>query len=122
MARPDKDDGEKLSQTLAFRLSDSEYAKYEQKIAAAGLSKSQFFREHILNNTTEVVAAEKTPTDSMRALHYLKKSSNNINQLAKLANRENLKGTIDELTMLSILDNLQSLKSYLLDQTKQVKK
>lgn len=121
MARPTKSDDEKLGPTWSFRLTQADYDACQKKVKASGLSKSEFFRLHVLNNTTQVVAASSAPPDSVRAMHYLRKASNNINQLAKLANRENRANQLSESTFLGIANQLTRFNAFLLDQVKAIK-
>lgn len=117
MARPPKSDHEKLSKTVAFRLTDVDFLSYRQKFSASGLSQSEFFREHVLTNTTEVIARPTTSQDTKRAVFLLQKASNNINQLAHRANAEHLAGVLSEGTFLSIISQLEQLNRFMLEQT-----
>ena len=117
MARPVKSDDEKLNHTVAFRLTDGDFLRYKRKFSASGFKQSEFFREHVLCNTTQVVARAVASSDSRRAVFLLQKASNNLNQLAHRANSEYLKGQVSERTYVAILDQLQQLNNFMLDQT-----
>jgi len=122
MARPVKSDDEKLSHTVAFRLTDGDFLAYKRKFSASGLKQSEFFREHVLNNTTQVVARPVASVDTKRAVFLLHKASNNINQLAHRANAEHLAGVLSESTFIAILGQLDQLNSFLLGQTRETQK
>lgn len=109
MARPAKDDAEKLTKTVAFRLTEADHSTYIKKQDASGLSKSEFFREYILTNKTEVIARPKASKEKKRLLFLVNKASNNLNQLAHRANAEHIAGTIDQQTYSDILFQLQDL-------------
>lgn len=90
MARPTKDESEKLK-TVAFRITEGDFWR-TKKFGASGLSQSEFFREYVLTNTTQVISRPVASKDSKRAVFLLHKASNNINQLAHRANSENRAG------------------------------
>ena len=125
MARPEKSDAEKLQKTVAFRLTEGDFEQYKMKFSISGLTQSEFFREHVLNNTTKVVAvASKTnaSSEAKRAVFLLQKASNNINQLAHRANADNLNEIISDGTYFAILDQLQQLNLFMLDQVSEASK
>lgn len=122
MARPTKSDDEKLNHTVAFRLIDGDFQNYKRKFSASGLTQSEFFREHVLANTTQVVAKPKASTDSLRAVFLLQKASNNINQLAHRANAEHLAGILSEATFRAIVNQLEQLNQFMLEQTGETQK
>jgi hypothetical protein len=116
MARPVKSDEEKLNHTVAFRLTDGDFLRYQRKFSASGFKQSEFFREHVLCNTTQVVARPVASVDTKRAVFLLQKASNNVNQLAHRANSEYLTGQVSEHTYLAILGQLQQLNNFMLEQ------
>lgn len=122
MARPVKSADEKLSHTVAFRLTDGDFLSYERKFTASGFNQSEFFREHVLCNTTQVVARPVVSVDTKRALFLLQKASNNLNQLAHRANSEYLAGLVSEHTYVAILDQLQQLNNFVLAQARGVER
>lgn len=117
MARPSKSDDEKLSHTVAFRLTDGDFLRYKRKFSASGLTQSEFFRAHVLTNTTQVIAKPKASADTKRAVFLLQKASNNINQLAHRANSEHLAGVLSDTTFLAIVSQLERLNQFMLVQT-----
>lgn len=122
MARPTKSDDEKLEKTVAFRLTRGDFAAYEKKFGASGLTQSEFFREHVLNNTTKVYAVQrKVSLDAKQAIFLLQKASNNVNQLAYKANLAYREGKLGENTLAGILDQLGQLNSFMLSQVERTK-
>lgn len=115
MARPRKSDEDKLNHPVSFRLTDGDFLHYKKKFAQSGLTQSEFFRAHVLSNTTRVLARRVATADSKRAVLLLQKSSNNINQLAHRANAEHLAGQLSEVTFVAILARLERLRLLLLD-------
>ena len=122
MARPSKSDNEKLNRTVAFRLTDGDFLGYKKKFSASGLKQSEFFREHVLSNTTQVVARPVASADARRAVYLLQKASNNINQLAHRANSEHLAGVLSDTTFLSIVSQLEQLNQFMLEQASETMK
>ncbi|MFA7350671.1 MAG: plasmid mobilization relaxosome protein MobC [Methylotenera sp.] len=116
MARPEKLDAEKLTKSVAFRMTEGTFKMYERKFMAAGLKQSEFFRLHVVNNTTQVVA--KSPAAS-RAVLLLSKASNNLNQLAHRANAANLSRTISDETFKTISTQLKLLNEFMMSQVKE---
>ncbi len=117
MARPVKSEAEKLNHTVAFRLTDGDFLGYKRKFSDSGLKQSEFFREHVLSNTTQVVARPVASADARRAVFLLQKASNNVNQLAHRANAEHLAGLLSDGTFSEIVGQLQQLNSFMLEQT-----
>lgn len=122
MARPSKSSDEKLSKTIAFRLTEADFDGYHRKFSASGLSQSEFFREHVLTNSTRVLARPTSSADTKRAVFLLQKASNNINQLAHRANSEHVAGVLSERTFLGIVCQLELLNRFMLEQTGETKK
>jgi hypothetical protein len=122
MTRPSKSDNEKLNRTVAFRLTDGDFLGYKKKFSASGLKQSEFFREHVLSNTTQVVARPVASADARRAVYLLQKASNNINQLAHRANSEYLAGVLSDTTFLSIVSQLEQLNQFMLEQASETMK
>lgn len=116
MSRPVKPNEKKVTRPVSFRLTEQDYLVYEKKVAAAGVTKSQFFRDNVLSNRTLVVAKAPSPSTAQRAVFLLAKASNNLNQLAHRAHLAHLSGILTAAEFASITGQLQSLNSFLLDQ------
>lgn len=112
MGRPKKH-GDGPSKPVSFRLSEADYLAYQAKCEEAGLSQSDFFRECVLTNKTQVVARPKASADRQRLLFLVNKTSNNLNQLAYRANSDHLAGKLSEAGYETILDNLELIGRYL---------
>ena len=112
MARPKKH-GDEATVPVSFRLTTSERLAYLEKCQAAGLSPSDFFRECVLTNRTQIIAKPKTSADTRHLLYLFNKTSNNMNQLAHRANADHLAGTLSESTYEGILYNLEQISRYL---------
>jgi hypothetical protein len=132
MVRPrtSKTNDEALTKRVAFRLTPSDYAAYKAKFADSGLTASEFFREAVLTNRTEIVARPVVPDDGRKILFgpvvsgdvrkilfVLAQAGNNLNQLAHRANADNAAGIIDSKTYLDILDSLLIIRKQLKEVT-----
>ena len=102
-------DAEKLTRPVSFRLTGADHAAYLAKVEASGLKPSEFFRECVLQNKTQVIARVQPSRDKRRLIYLFNKASNNLNQLARSANAAHLAGTVDAATYGAILAELQSL-------------
>lgn len=109
MVRPYKN-GDEPSKPVSFRLPISVRDAYLNKCAAANLSPSDFFREYVLTNKTQVIAQQpKASADRRRLLFLVNKSSNNLNQLAHRANSDHLAGKLSEEAYEAILQGLEQI-------------
>lgn len=97
-----------MKERLNFRIDTESFAAFEEKVKASGMNKSEFFRELVLTNKTQVIERKKTTDNTKYALYLLNKSSNNINQLARAAHIANQKGDISDNIYLSFLESLEN--------------
>lgn len=112
MARP-KMSGDGPSKPVSFRLSEADALAYQAKCAEAGLTPSEFFRECVLTNRTQIVARPRVTQDTRQLLYLFSKASNNINQLAHRANADHLAGKLSEQTYEDILYHLELIARYM---------
>lgn len=106
------DDATKLSERVAFRMTKADKAAYESKVAASGLTPSEFFRSAVLTNKTAVISRRLDPRlVEMRFL--MRKASNNINQIAHRVNADNVSGKLSDRTYLGIMNALIRLSDYM---------
>lgn len=109
MSSKKKNEAEKLTSPVSFRLTAADRAAYLAKVGASGMRPSAFFRECVLGNKTQIVARTKSSGDKDRLVYLFNKASNNMNQLAHRANADHLAGVVSDATYSRILDELQSL-------------
>ena len=124
MARPIKN--KKLKNQLSFRVDDDAYTMWLSKIAASNLSRSDFFREAILNNQSTIIQSDKpkkatrlalpkpstvTNLAEKKVLFLLAQLSNNINQIAHRCNSDYKSGLISAATYTEILDQLTAISA-----------
>lgn len=108
-----KDDVEKLTKPVSFRLTAADHAAYLAKVEASGMKPSAFFRDAVLTNKTQIVARAKASPEQGRLVYLMNKASNNINQLAHRANADHLAGVVSDVTYSRILAELHALANYM---------
>lgn len=101
---------EPLGKPLAFRLPEAERQLWLSKVAASGRSQSEFFRECVLQNRTQVIARVPPSGDRRRLLFICNKASNNVNQLAYRANADYLAGRLDGQVYEELLAELLAIR------------
>jgi hypothetical protein len=104
-----KPDDEKMGPPISFRVPVKEHRTYIEKLERSGLTKTEFFREYVLQNKTQVVARPRPTVDTQRLLYLANKASNNLNQLAYRANTDHLAGTLDDASYAAILSELEAI-------------
>jgi hypothetical protein len=113
MPRKKSHDGAGLGKPIAFRLSEADREAYLAKVVASGLTQSEFFRQAVLTNRTQVIARPVSSADRKRLLYIFSKTSNNLNQIAHRANAEHVRGKLSEATYEQLLTQLQMIARYL---------
>ncbi len=109
MARPTKEESEKLSMRVAFRVTPETHKAYLEKIRASGVSSSDFFRDHIMTNSTELIVQAPLSSDGKSALRILSLLGNNTNQLARAVNTAMLSGLVNDAIAEQILIRLDKI-------------
>lgn len=112
MGKPRKGN-EELTEVISFRLPKTMAGALKAKIEAAGLTRSEFVRDYVLAERTQIVARPKTSLDKQRLLYLFNKTGNNINQLAHRANGDRLGGKTNEATYRAILTQLDAIAAYM---------
>lgn len=110
VAKPRSGNG--LSVVKAFRIDDKTNDGLMAICDRAGYSPSEWMREAVLANETQVVARRKPSPDYKRLLFLANKASNNINQLAHRANADFQAGKVSEKTYEGVLLELHSLTRF----------
>jgi len=110
--KSDTDEAARLAIVTSFRLSEGDHAAYRAKVVASGLTKSEFFREHVLTNTTQIIAAKRASLEAKKMLYLFSTVSNNINQLAHRINADHQTGKNSESTYSNLLDSLDAINTH----------
>lgn len=86
MARPKKNDIDRLSKSLPpVRCSKEDFLSIQKRAKKASISLSEFMRESALGNKIVI----KESSTNFDLVQELKRSGNNLNQLAKLFHSNN---------------------------------
>lgn len=106
--------GETVSPVIAFRMRRrADYDALMEKARAAGMKPSEFLRDVVLANKTQIVARKKPTVDRVRMLRLFAKTSNNMNQIAHRINADHLRGKLNEGTYDELLYQLEVIGNYL---------
>lgn len=99
---------------IAFRMKTrDEYDSLKAKIDASGMRPSEFMRDVVLSNRTQIVARKQPSVDRVRVLRLFAKTSNNMNQIAHRLNSDHLRGKLNEGTYEQLLYQLEVIANYL---------
>lgn len=109
MARPTKPESEKLTERVAFRVTLATKQEYELRLAKSGLSKSDFFRECVMTDRTEIVVPAPVTDDMRESLRLLSNIANNCNQIAHALNIANQAGMISDVMVEVVLSKVSIL-------------
>lgn len=113
MARAKASADQQLSKRVGFRLSEAEYDAYLSKVGASGMTPSQFFRQCVLTNRTQIVERPRVSVERKRIMYVINKTGNNINQLAHVANSARVSGRLSESTFVALVDELEMITQLL---------
>lgn len=111
MARPKKQDSEKLAHTVAWRVTQAVKERLDGDYRRSGKTQSDFLRDLLEHQKTTIVAQVAPQKDLKQLVFLFNKASNNINQLAHRANNAELDGTADDKTYRGILAALEVIAS-----------
>lgn len=101
---------EPMGKPVAFRLPEADRQAWLEKVAASGRSPSEFFRDCVLGNRTQVIARVPASADRRRLLFIANKAGNNLNQLAHRANADHLAGRLDGQAYEALLAELEAIR------------
>lgn len=102
------------TEVVAFRLSPDEFLPFAEKLKISGMSRSSFFRQIFIDSNVSFTVNAIPDTNYRKLLFYYNKSSNNLNQIAHIANSANLNGQVSEVTMKKVLIELITIRNILL--------
>lgn len=92
---------------VSFRLTESVYSRLVEKCDSAGLTRSEWLRDCVLENRTEVIARNTMTTDAREVLRVFRNIANNNNQIAHRANADNLAGILSDSVYMLIIEAIQ---------------
>lgn len=102
--RPPLDEG-KRSFKIDVRFTEAEYRQVEALEKALGLNKAELIRKRVLNNSEGLLVNTGALMKGLDAISLeLARSGNNINQLARYANRLQRHGVLSPKVVLDLFD------------------
>jgi hypothetical protein len=101
------------TRVLHFRVTESDFAEFDQKLKQTGMTASEFFRDVFLNAKVTFNVKQARPVDYHKLVFIYNKAGNNINQLAHKVNSDHRQGIISESVHLKWLNKLASIESLL---------
>lgn len=105
-------DKELKNHRIIFRVTEKEKQSFDKKVKQANTTASDMLRERVLKDEYFIVAREpKASVDKKQLMFLFNKTSNNMNQLAHLANSYNQQGILSEAQLNQILSQLITLKN-----------
>ena len=126
MAHPNKT-GPVLERQVSFRMTEQDFQTYEKKVRLSGLCKSDFFRDAVITNKTEVINTSPVKEVVVHEHRYsaedrkqhrqliatINRVGNNINQLAHKANAAHLAGQLSDELFDRMLYELEIIETFL---------
>ncbi|HBP4890436.1 TPA: MobC family plasmid mobilization relaxosome protein [Pseudomonas aeruginosa] len=104
----------KRGRVLSFRLSDEEFAAFDEKLKASGMNKSEFFRDVFLKGKVSFSVKAAPPKEYKRLLFIFNKASNNLNQLAHRVHLAHKSGIVSERLYTKLMNALAAIHGLLL--------
>ncbi|KVL70463.1 mobilization protein [Burkholderia ubonensis] len=102
-----------LGKPVSTRLTDEQWRIFNEKVERSGMSSSEFLRDCILTNRTQIVARPPATVERQRILFVINKTGNNLNQLAHVANTARVSGKLSESTFVALVDELEMITQLL---------
>ncbi|MGB4064343.1 MAG: plasmid mobilization relaxosome protein MobC [Azonexus sp.] len=110
---PQRPYGEKLTKTIAFRVTEVEANRFEKRCDESGWSRADLFRATLLGTDTKInykPVKPQTLPDFRGAAFQIRKAGNNLNQIAHSLNRAAKSKHIDERLVVAALVQLRAIK------------
>ena len=106
-----------LGKPVSTRLTEEQWQIFNDKVERSGMSSSEFLRDCILTNRTQIVERPRVTVERQRIMYVINKTGNNLNQLAHVANTARVSGHLSESTFAALVHELdmitQLLKAHL---------
>lgn len=102
-----------LGKPVSTRLTEEQWLVFADKVQRSGLSPSEFLRECILTNRTQILERPRVSVERKRIMYVINKTGNNLNQLAHLANTARVSGHLSESTFVALIDELEMVTQLL---------
>lgn len=95
MARPIINEADRLTERVSFRVTADTLTEYKKRLDGK-ITPSEFFRNCVMTNATQIIVKSPKTDDGKMALFLLKNIANNVNQMAKAINTALQAGLIND--------------------------
>ncbi|MFD1559540.1 plasmid mobilization relaxosome protein MobC [Paraburkholderia silviterrae] len=102
-----------LGKPVSTRLTDEQWRIFNEKVERSGMRPSEFLRDCILTNRTQIVARPPATVERQRIIYVINRTGNNLNQLAHVANSARVSGRLSESTFVALVDELELITQLL---------
>ncbi|NIF42027.1 MobC family plasmid mobilization relaxosome protein [Burkholderia sp. Tr-862] len=102
-----------LGKPVSTRLTEEQWQIFTDKVVRSGMSSSEFLRDCILTNRTQIVERPRVTVERQRIMYVINKTGNNLNQLAHVANTARVSGHLSESTFAALVDELEMITQLL---------
>lgn len=102
-----------LGRSVSTRLTEDQWQVFNEKVGRSGMSSSEFLRDCILTNRTQIVERARVTVERRRILYVINKTGNNLNELAHVANTARVAGHLSESTFVALVDELEMITQLL---------
>ncbi|MBJ9920550.1 plasmid mobilization protein [Burkholderia cenocepacia] len=102
-----------LGKPVSTRLTEEQWQIFNDKVERSGMSSSEFLRDCILMNRTQIVERPRVTVERQRIMYVINKTGNNLNQLAHVANTARVSGHLSESTFAALVDELEMITQLL---------
>ena len=102
-----------LGKPVSTRLTEEQWQIYNDKVERSGMSSSEFLRDCILTNRTQIVERPRVTVERQRIMYVINKTGNNLNPLAHVANTARVSGHLSESTFAALVDELEMITQLL---------
>ncbi|MBN3786091.1 plasmid mobilization relaxosome protein MobC [Burkholderia sp. Ac-20353] len=102
-----------LGMPVSTRLTEEQWKVFNEKVERSGMSSSEFLRDCILTNRTQIVERPRVTVERQRIMYVINKTGNNLNQLAHVAHTACVSGHLSESTFVALVDELEMITQLL---------
>lgn len=102
-----------LSKPYSFRLPHEEAKDLDERIAASGLTDSEFLRDHVLKNRTAVVVKPGPSLEKLRLQFVFNKTGKHLDEIAHALSTANQNHRLTDQLFRQAVQGLQDVALYL---------
>lgn len=111
---PRKTKGDKpLTKTYSFRLPHDQAKELDERIAASGLTDSEFVRDYVLKNRVVVIAKPKPSSEKQRLQFVFNRAGKSLSEIAQMLSTANQTRRLTDQLFRQAVQGLQDVARYL---------